>query len=259
MQKLVALSITDPSLLGEVCQAYGDLIDVTAGDWQCAWGMGYRTQGLLLVRKAPSKQSAGPNGPLAGILAAQVVLVSEAVEPHAFRPERLQPMQYHDWLCVMTGGGALDSGFVARVEAHLHGFVVRASTSGSVPEAAMMVLMNALHHAHLLDARSMSTSLVQHALTAGVGQLMDLAGGRGALDAAVLLHAGDHFFALSLGRPLYVTRMTGLPGPTGRRLEPHLRVVIVTDFEPDLAHDVVAEWSGVEITSDCELTPLPIG
>lgn len=254
MQRLTALTCSDPALMADLARANPEAVDVAAELSAGSWGVGFYGHGELLVRKIPARSGPTPLSLVANVQARHVVLVADDRSPRPFRGETSQPMRYRDWLFAMSGGSELGAELVTAVDRRLAGFVVRAARGGTAPEAVMMLFMDALHRATLLDARLLSTHGVRRALAVAANTLAELAGDRQALDLAVTLHARSYHFAVGLGRPLYVQKLQGYPGSSRgqRRRRPGLKSVVITDRLLG-AGRLIEPWHGVEVTAEGEV------
>ncbi len=259
-QRLVALGVNDVTLLDAVIEHYRGLLDTAAGLRRGAWGLGFFGSGELLVRKCPILRDFDGLRFLRGLTARHLLVVGDEAAASPFRPDAAQPMRFRDWLFAMSGGLGLGESFKDAVEESLDGFVAKAVRTGTRHEAVMVVLMEALYRANTMDVRSFTRELLHGALADGVSRAAELAGGRQALDVAMVLHSGSRLFALSAGRPLWLVRGPEVaPDARGGGLarHRHLKVALVTDRDPGGA-EPLPPWTGVEIADTCEPIPFAL-
>jgi hypothetical protein len=230
------LVVSDASGLATFAEHRADVLAIAeGGDPRGTWGLGFHSNGDMLVKKGPIA-TVGDIGKLLQHVRARHLLLAADLERVPRRTlEDAQPLRHRDWLFAASGTAAVrEQDFVREVQQSLPGTVFATKRSATPEEAIMMILMDAMYRAGSQDARKLSGAAIRGALAAGVTRLREIAGARSS-GLAFMLHDRDRIFAVSLGRALHMARGQGVGG--GRRSgrgshHAHLRSLVVADWLP---------------------------
>lgn len=233
MQRLIGVVVNDATLLGALAERYAGAFDLGSLGGRGFWGLGFRGNGELLIKRSPLTAATEAVAALGDVRARHVVLAADGAPTSRRLLEDAQPLRYRDWLFAASGTDALDDAFVAAARG-----ASRLSSFGSRPgvtpdEALMLVFMDALYAGHVRDTRKLEPVTLAAAVVAGVARVRELAGD--AADAlAVCLCGHEHLYATSLGRPLHRAVVTGEgwareARSASARQQAHLRGVIISD------------------------------
>jgi hypothetical protein len=243
MQRLVALTISDPEQLGPFAQEHAAILDVAAGATTGGWGLGFYGSGEMLVHITPASAHRSAADVLKTVRSRQLVLVADSAASLVSSRRAMQPLRYRDWAFAMSGGPAHPDAFVAAARVAVARF---GSAGATVPEATLMVLMETLHRRGVLDGRAPTDEPVRRALAEGVAQVAALAGGPASCAVAALLLLRGKLFALAAGRPLWVQPIARRWREGARQRE--LTVTVVSDRALSDAREL--RWAALEIGED---------
>lgn len=243
MQRLVALTISDPEQLGAFAQEHAAIVDVAAGATTGGWGLGFYGGGEMLVHITPVSAHRSAAEVLKTVRSRQLVLVADSAASLVSSRRAMQPLRYRDWVFAMSGGPAAPEPFVAAARAEVARF---GSAGATVPEATLMVLMETLHRRGVLDGRAPTAEPVRRALAEGVARVAAMSGGASSCAMSALLLLRGKLFALAAGRPLRV-RIIARRWREGAR-QRELTVTMVSD--QGLSDSRELNWAAVEVGED---------
>ncbi len=246
MEILFGIAVNDASLCATFASEVKAWLDPLAQLSDGQLGLGFYGSGEMLTRKQPIVPRADHMRLVRDLSARQALIWATTTRPASL--EQGAPLRYRDWLVAATGTESLGPEFVARTRAELSDFAFADRRKTTPDEALMMVFMDTLHRASLLDAREFTTESLWRAFGTAVTRVRTLAG-TNETRLSVLLHRHGQLFALNLGRSLRVRAMNGLDGSARRRSagHRHFRGVVVSDQWADEG-ELVA--SGCEVGAD---------